>query len=111
MDCLPTTLGTEPAIIVVVLRTTVLFLRDRTKVVLSGQLVAESAESLPMAVAQCCSIRETVEIDLDGITCADGAGEQALRFLWQAHYCFRCTSPFAQSLCVRLGIPVEGDCR
>ena len=95
----------------VVIRTSILYLRDRTRVVLSGQLVGEGAGCLSRAIAQYFSAQDTVEIDLDGITCADGAGEQALLFLWQAHYCFRCTSPFAQSLCVRLGIPVEGDCR
>ena len=93
------------------LRTTILFLRDRTKVVLKGQLVAEWAECLPKAVAQCCSTRDTVEIDLDGITCADRAGEQALLALWQAHRRLVCTSPFARTLCEHLGIPVQGGSR
>ena len=93
------------------LRTTVLYFRDRTKVVLNGQLVAEWAECLPKAVARCCSTQDAVEIDLDGITCADRAGEQALLALWRAHGRFRCTSPFARALCEGLGIPVEGDSR
>ena len=93
------------------LRTTVLYLRDRTKVVLKGQLVAEWAESLPNAIAQCCPTRDAVEIDLDGITCVDRAGENALLCLWQAHRLFRCTSLFARAICERLGIPVEGENR
>ena len=93
------------------LRTTILYLRDRTKVVLSGQLVAEWAECLPKAIAQCCSTRDTVEIDLDGITCADLAGEEALLSLWRAYRRFLCTSPFARALCEHLGIPVDGASR
>ena len=46
----------------------------------------------PVLLAQ-----EEVEIDLDGITCADHAGEQALLSLWQAHRRFVCTSPFARA--------------
>ena len=107
----PTTPGREAALTLVVLRTTILYLRDRTKVVLSGQLVAEWAECLPKAVAQCCSTQDPVEIDLDGITCADRAGEHALLSLWQAHRRFLCTSPFARTLCEHLGIPVEADSR
>ena len=94
----------------VVLRTTVLYLRDRTKVVLNGQLTGEWADCLPNAVAGCCPAGE-VEIDLDGITCADRAGEQALLALWKAHRCFICTSPFARTLCEHLGIPVEEGSR
>ena len=110
-DYAPTTLGKEAALILGVLRTTILYLRDRTKVVLSGQLVAEWAECLPKAVAQCCSPRDPVEIDLDGITCADRAGGQALLSLWRDHRRFVCTSLFARALCEGLGIPVEGDSR
>ena len=90
----------------VVLRTTVLYLRDRTKVVLKGQLVGEWADSLPQAIDQCCPAAG-VEIDLDGITCVDRAGEQALLTLWQAHRLFVCTSLFGRALCAGLGIPVE----
>src|SRR5271157_148801 len=100
-------LGTERALALVVLRTTILYLRGRTKVVLKGQLVAEWAECLPKAIAQCCSTRDAVEVDPDGITCADRAGEQALLSLWRAHRRFLCTSPFARTLCERLGIPIE----
>ncbi len=93
----------------IVLRTSILYLRDRTKVVLSGQLIAEWAEYLPKAVAQCCSAGATGEIDLDGITCADHSGEQALLTLWRAHRHFLCKSPFARTLCEHLGIPIEGE--
>jgi hypothetical protein len=110
-DYAPTTLGKEAALTLVVLRTTILYLRDRTKVVLKGQLVAEWAECLPKAVAQCCSPQNPVEVDLDGITCADRAGEQALLSLWRAHLRVLCTSPFARTLCEHLGISVEGDSR
>ena len=110
-DYAPTTLGKEAALILVVLRTTILYLRDRTKVVLKGQLVAEWAECLPKALAQCCSTEDPIEIDLDGITCADRAGEQALLSLWRAHRRFLCTSPFARTLCEHLGIPIERDSR
>ena len=103
--------GTGDALIMTVLRATILYLRDRTKVVLSGQLVAEWAECLPKAIAQCCSTRDAVEIDLDGITCADRVGERALLSLWRAHLRFLCTSPFARTLCEHLGIPVEGGSR
>jgi hypothetical protein len=89
-----------------VLRTTVLYFRDRVKVVLHGQLVGEFAACLPKAIAQCCPGGE-VEIDLDGITCADRTGEQALLDLAKAQRRFVCTSPFAQALCAGLGIPVE----
>jgi ABC-type transporter Mla MlaB component len=111
MDYAPTALGKESALILGVLRTTILYLRDRTKVVLRGQLVAEWAECLPRAIGQCCPAPGTVEIDLDGITCVDRAGEQALLSLWQAHRLFLCTSPFARTLCEHLGIPVEGGSR
>jgi ABC-type transporter Mla MlaB component len=110
-DYTPTTLGKEAAPVLVVLRITILYLRDRTKIVLSGQLVGEGAKCLARAIAQCCSTPETVVIDLDGITCVDRAGEEALLSLWQAHQLFRCTAPFARALCERLGIPVEGDSR
>ena len=76
------------------------------RVVLNGQLVGEWADCLPKAIAECCTARE-VEIDLDGITCADGSGEQALLTLWQEHRRFICTSLFARALCAGLGIPVE----
>ena len=95
----------------VVLRTTILYLRDRTKLVLSGQLVGEGAKCLSRAIAQCCSTPDTVVIDLDGITCVDRDGEEALLSLWRAHRLFCCTSPFARKLCEHLGIPVEGDGR
>ena len=85
------------------------FLHDRTKIVLSGQFVAESADYLPKAIALCCPTGETVDIDLDGITCADLAREQALLSLQQDHRHFLGTSPFAQSLCDHLGIPIEGN--
>jgi hypothetical protein len=88
------------------LRTTVLFLRDRTKIVLKGQLIGEWADCLPKAIDQCCPAGD-VEIDLDGITCADRAGERALLALWQAHRHFVGTSLFARALCSGLGIPVE----
>lgn len=91
------------------LRTTILYLRDRTRIVLKGQLVEEGADCLPDVVAQYCSPADPVEIDLDAITCADRAGEQALLTLWQAHRRFVCTSIFARALCDRLGIPVEKD--
>lgn len=106
-----TILGKEAAHTLGVLRTTVLYLRDRIKVVLSGQLVGEWAECLPKAIAQCCPAQGTVEIDLDGITCADRVGEQALLTLWRAHRHFVCTSLFARALCAGLGIPVEEDSR
>jgi len=35
------------------------------------------------------------------------AGEQALLALWQAHRRLVCSSPFARTLCERLGIPAE----
>ena len=63
------------------------------------------------AIAQCCSPTDQIEIDLDGITCVDHAGEQVLLSLWQAHRRFLCTSLFARTLCEHLGIPVEGDSR
>jgi hypothetical protein len=44
---------------------------------------------------------------LDGITCADRTGEQALLTLWQAHRRFVCSSLFGRALCAGLGIPVE----
>ena len=88
------------------LRTTVLFFRDRTKVVLKGPLVGEWAASLPKAIADCCPVGE-VEIDLDGVTCADHAGERALLTLWQSHRHFVGTSLFARALCAGLEIPVE----
>ena len=50
-----------------------------------------------------------VEIDLDGITCVDRAGEKALLSLWQAHGRFLCTFPFPRALCERLGISVERE--
>jgi hypothetical protein len=90
-----------------VLRATVLYLRDRTKVVLKGQLVGEWADILPMDIDQSCPATE-VEIDLDGITCVDRAGERALLALWRAHRRFLGTSVFARALCEGLGIPVEG---
>jgi hypothetical protein len=90
-----------------VLRTTVVYLRDRSKVILRGQLVGEWADCLPSAVARCCSGPGDVEIDLDGITCADRTGEQALLTLWQARRRFVCTSLFGRALCEGLGIPVE----
>ena len=88
------------------LRTTVLYLQDRIRVVLNGQLVGEWAECLPNAIAQCCPAGE-VEINLDGITCADHMGEQVLLALWQARRRFVCTSLFGRALCAGLGIPVE----
>lgn len=88
------------------LRTTVIYLRDRTRVVLYGRLVGEWAESLPKAIEQCCPAAN-VEIDLDGITCADRAGEQALLTLWRTHRRFVCRSFFARALCEGLKIPVE----
>ncbi len=94
----------------IVLRTTVLYLRDRVRVVLKGQLAGEWAESLPRALAQCCPAG-VVEIDLDGITCADQTGEQALLALWRDHRRFVCTSLFARALCEGLGIPVEESAR
>lgn len=103
--------GKEAAPIEVMLRTTILYLRDRIKVIPSGQLVGEWAECLPKAIAQLCSTRDIVEVDLDGINCADSAGEQALLSLWRAHRRFFCTSPFARLLCDRLGIPIESDSR
>lgn len=84
-----------------------LYLRDRTKVVLRGQLVGEWVECLPRAIAQCCPAQGTVEIDLDGITCVDRAGEQVLLSLWRAHRRFLCTSPFARTLCECLRIPLR----
>jgi hypothetical protein len=93
------------------LRTTILYLRDRIKVVPSGQLIGEWAECLPRVVPQSCSTHDPVEIDLDGITCVDHAGEEALLTLWRARGRFLCTSPFARTLCERLGITVEADCR
>ncbi len=104
-------LGEESALIVVMLRTTILYLRDRTKVVVNGQLVGEWAECLPKAIPQYCSTRDAVEIDLDGITCVDRAGEKALLSLWQAHGRFLCTFPFPRALCERLGISVGENCR
>jgi len=98
-------------LVLVVLRTTVLYLRDQTRVVLNGQLVGEWADCLPDAIAQCCSPTDPVEINLDGITCADHLGEQALLALWQAHRRFVCTSLFGRALCEGLGIPVEGVSR
>jgi hypothetical protein len=89
-----------------VLRTTVLYFRDRAKVVLNGHLVGEWADCLPKAIDQCCPGGE-VEIHLDGITCADRNGEQALLDLSKAHRRFVCASPFARALCAGLGIPVE----
>jgi len=53
----------------------------------------------------------TIEIDLDGITCADHTGEQALLALWRDHRRFVCTSVFARALCEGLGIPVEEGAR
>jgi hypothetical protein len=96
---------------VVVLRTTILYLRDRIRIVLKGQLVGEWAESLPEVIAQCCSPTDAVEIDLDGITYADHVGEQVLLTFWKAHRRFVCNSIFARALCERLGIPVEEDGR
>ena len=90
------------------LRTMVLFLRDRTKVLLREQLVGQWAECLPKDIANCCPDRE-VEIDLDGVTCADRAGEKALLPLSRAHRHFVCTSLFARALCEGLRIPVEGN--
>jgi hypothetical protein len=92
-----------------VLRITVLFLHDRTKVVLTGQLVAGWAEYLPKAITQCCPPGETVDIDLDGITCADLAGEQALLSLQQDHRHFLGTSPLPKASVDHLGIPIEGN--
>lgn len=103
-------LGKEAALIVVVLRTTVLYLRDRIKLVLKGQLVGQWAESLPKAIEQHCPAAE-VEIDLDGITCVGRAGAQALLALWHAHRRLVCTSLFARVLCEGLGIPVEEGSR
>ena len=91
----------------VVLRITVVYLRDRTKIALNGELVGECADRLPKTVDQCCPSAD-VEIDLDGITCADRAGEQALLALWRAHRRFVCTSLFPHALCQGLGIPLEG---
>ena len=93
----------------VMLRTTILYLPDRTKIVLSGELVGEGAKCLSRAIAQCYPTPDTVVIDLDGITCVDRAGEEALLSLWLARRRFLCTSPFARALCERLEIPVEGD--
>jgi hypothetical protein len=103
--------GAEVALILIMLRTTILYLRDRVKVVLSGQLVGEWADCLPNTVPQCCSTQDDVEIDLDGITCVDHAGEEALLTLSRSRGRFLCTSPFARTLCGRLGIPVEGENR
>jgi ABC-type transporter Mla MlaB component len=91
------------------LRTTILYQRDQTKLVLSGELVGEGAKCLSRAIAQCCSTPDTVVIGLDGITCVDRDGEEALLSLRRAHRRFTCTSPFARTLCERLGITVEGD--
>lgn len=93
------------------LRATIVHLRDQIKIVLTGQLVSEWAECLPTIVAQYGSVEDTVQIDLDGITAADHAGEEALLALSRAHRGFLCTSAFARGLCERLGIPVEGDVR
>jgi hypothetical protein len=90
------------------LQTTILYLHDRIKVVPSGQLVGEWAECLPKAVPQAGHGGDPVEIDLDGITCVDRAGEEALLALWEAHGHFYCTSPFARALCTRLGIHITG---
>jgi len=101
--------GTAHADIQFVLRTTILYLRDRVRVVLKGQLVGEWAECLPSALAQCCP-GPNVEIDLDGITCADHTGEQALLALWRANRRFVGTSILALALCESLGIAVDrGD--
>ena len=91
------------------LRTTILYQRDQTKLVLSGELVGEGAKCLSRAIAQCCSTPDTVVIGLDGITCVDRDGEEALLSLWRAHRRFICTSSYALALCERLGIPVEGN--
>ena len=99
-------LGKETAFAVVMLRTTMLFLRDRTKAFLKGPLVGEWAAGLPKAISDCCPVGE-VEIDLDGITCADRAGERALQVLWEAHRRFVAHSVFGHALCLGLGIPVE----
>lgn len=101
----------KAALLLCVLRTTILYLRDGTKLVLSGQLVGEGAKCLSRAITQCGSTPDTVVIDLDGITCVDHTGEEALLSLQQAQGRFLCTSPFARALCERLGIPVEGDAR
>lgn len=93
------------------LRTTILYLHDRTKVVLSGQLVGEGADCLRRSVGTKSPAAEGIEIDLDGLTCIDHAGEEALLSLWQARGRFICTSPFARALCERLGIPVNEDAR
>jgi hypothetical protein len=93
------------------LQTTILYLRDRIKVIPSGQLVGEWAECLPKAVPQLGSMHEPVEIDLDGITCVDRDGEEALLTLWRAHSHFLCTSAFARTVCDRLGIPIERGSR
>ena len=93
------------------LRTTILYLRKGTKIVLSGELIGEGAKCLARAITQCSSTPNTVVIDLDGITCVDRAGEEALLSLWQTRRRFLCTSPFARTLCQRLAIPIEGDSR
>lgn len=97
----------EAALFVLMLRTTILYPRNRTRVVLSGELVGEGAKCLARAIIQHFSTQDTVEIDLDGITCVDSTGEEALLSLQQAHGQFLCESPFARTLCERLGIPVE----
>ena len=66
---------------------------------------------MPAIVAQCGSIEDSVQIDLDGVTGADRSGEEALMALSRAHRGFLCTSDFARNLCERLGIPVEGGRR
>jgi ABC-type transporter Mla MlaB component len=86
----------------------ILFLEDRPKIVLKGALVGDWADSLPRTIAQCGSAGE-VEIDLDGITCVDHAGVQALLTLWRPHRHFVCSSTFPRTLCENLGIPVEGS--
>jgi hypothetical protein len=91
------------------LRTTILYLHDRVKVIPSGQLVGEWAECLPKAVPNGGAIHDPVEIDLDGITCVDRAGEEALLALSEANGHFFCTSTFARALCDRLGIHVSGE--
>ena len=88
------------------LRTTVFHLRDRLIVVLKGELVGEWADCVPQTIDQFC-YEGAVEIDLDGVTCVDHNGEQALLSLRQAHPRFVCASLFARSLCERLGIRVE----
>ncbi len=85
------------------------FLDDRTKVALEGELAGPWAQSLVPTLSHVCPPGIPIEIDLDRLTAADQKGEEVLALLHTKKCKFRSSSPFGRALCRYLGIPCEGE--